>query len=106
MKKKKTYFDTSAALNGYSYNFYLDRLTELALSMFEYNDTPDNFDFRFLEQLLYEMEAPRFLKMMCWDISHYSLLQKVTWMYIGTLLAGVPLLTMVITGYLTRTLAS
>lgn len=52
-RRKKTYFEESLSLNMNSYYEYLDRLTELAISMFEWKDLPDGIDERFLEYTLF-----------------------------------------------------
>ena len=51
--KKKTYFDISAAKNKRLFIQYMDRLTELSLSMFEWVNLPDTVDPRFLELSLF-----------------------------------------------------
>lgn len=51
--KKKTYFDISAAKNKRLYIQYMDRLTELSMSMFEWANLPDSIDARFLELTLF-----------------------------------------------------
>ncbi len=51
--KKKTYFDISAAKNKRLYIQYMDRLTELSMSMFEWANLPDSIDPRFLELTLF-----------------------------------------------------
>lgn len=51
--KKKTYFDISAAKNKRLFIQYMDRLTELSLSMFEWVNLPDTVDARFLELSLF-----------------------------------------------------
>lgn len=50
---KKTYFDISAAKNKRLYIQYMDRLTELSMSMFEWQNLPDSIDPRFLELTLF-----------------------------------------------------
>ena len=50
---KKTYFDISAAKNKRLYIQYMDRLTELSMSMFEWANLPDSIDARFLELTLF-----------------------------------------------------
>ena len=52
-RKKKTFFEESLSLNMQSYYEYLDRLTELAISMFEWKNLPDGIDPRFLELTLF-----------------------------------------------------
>lgn len=53
MRKKKTNFEKSLSLNMKSYFEYLDRLTELAISMFEWKNLPEQIDERFLELTLF-----------------------------------------------------
>lgn len=48
------YFDHSAILNNYTYQQYFNRLTELAISMFEWKNLPDSIDPRYLELHLFE----------------------------------------------------
>nr|DAP78445.1 MAG TPA: upper collar protein [Caudoviricetes sp.] len=52
--KRKTMFDESAVINNYTYTQYFDRLTELAISMFEWKNVPDTIDPRYLELTLFE----------------------------------------------------
>lgn len=52
-RRRYTAFGESAVMNNYSYLFYLDRLTELALSMFEWKNLPDTVDPRYLEMTLF-----------------------------------------------------
>lgn len=47
-------FNESAKLNRFSFDFYFDRLKELAISMFEWENLPDSMDERFLEMTLFE----------------------------------------------------
>lgn len=47
-------FDNSAVLNNLTYKQYLDRLTELAISMFEWKGLPSSVDPRYLELHLFE----------------------------------------------------
>ena len=53
-RKKKTFFEDSALLNNQTYIQYVDHLTELTISMFEYKNLPDSVDWRFLELALFE----------------------------------------------------
>lgn len=53
MRKKKTFFEESLIKNMKTYYEYLDRLTELAISMFEWKNLPENIDERFLELTLF-----------------------------------------------------
>lgn len=54
MSRKKTLFDESAMLNNYTYIQYFERLTELAISMFEWKNLPDTIDPRYIEMHLFE----------------------------------------------------
>lgn len=47
-------FNESAKLNRLSFDFYFDRLKELAISIFEWENLPDSMDERFLEMTLFE----------------------------------------------------
>ena len=47
-------FDESAVLNNLTYMQYLNRLTELAISMFEWKNLPPSVDPRYLELHLFE----------------------------------------------------
>lgn len=47
-------FDNSAVLNKLTYKQYLDRLTELSISMFEWKGLPSSVDPRYLELHLFE----------------------------------------------------
>lgn len=51
--KRKTQFDKSAMLNNRTYIQYENRLTELAMTMFEWKNLPDTIDERFLEMCLF-----------------------------------------------------
>lgn len=51
--RHKTNFDISASENSTTYGAYLERLTELAISMFEWHNLPDTVDSRFLELTLF-----------------------------------------------------
>ena len=53
MRRKKTNFEQSLSVNMKSYFEYLDRLTELAVSMFEWKNLPPEIDERFLEITLF-----------------------------------------------------
>lgn len=52
-RRRKTNFDESAFLNNRAYNYYMTRFTELALSVFKWENLPDTVDERFLELTLY-----------------------------------------------------
>lgn len=53
MAKKHNYFDESAKDNKKEYIKYIDRLTELSISMFEWKNLPPTVDERFLELSLF-----------------------------------------------------
>ena len=53
MGRRKTNFDVSAHGNMETYYYYIDRLTELSVSMFEWLNLPDSVDERFLEMTLF-----------------------------------------------------
>lgn len=53
-RKKHDIFDESMTLNNLTYRQYLNRLTELAISMFEWKNLPDTVDARYLELHLFE----------------------------------------------------
>lgn len=53
MAKKDKQFWESAALNNITFRHYYNRLTELAISMFEWKNLPDSVDPRFLELTLF-----------------------------------------------------
>ena len=53
-RRKHKIFDESLILNNLTYRQYLNRLTELAISMFEWKNLPDTVDARYLESHLFE----------------------------------------------------
>ena len=53
MRRRRTNFSESLNKNMQSYWEYLDRLTELAISMFEWKNLPEQIDERFLELTLF-----------------------------------------------------
>lgn len=53
-KREKTLFDESATVNNLTYMQYLNRLTELSVSMFEWKNLPPTVDARYLELHLFE----------------------------------------------------
>ena len=55
MPKSKKQRWASAELNNKTYIDYYDRLMELALNVFEWENLPPTVDERFLELTLYEM---------------------------------------------------
>lgn len=52
-RRRKTNFDESAFLNNRAYTYYVTRFSELALSVFKWENLPDTVDERFLELTLY-----------------------------------------------------
>lgn len=54
MGRKHDIFDESMILNNLTYRQYLNRLTELAISMFEWKNLPKTVDARYLESHLFE----------------------------------------------------
>ena len=53
-KREKTLFGGSATVNNLTYMQYLNRLTELSVSMFEWKNLPPTVDARYLELHLFE----------------------------------------------------
>lgn len=53
-RRKHDIFDESMILNNLTYRQYLNRLTELAICMFEWKNLPDSVDERYLELHLFE----------------------------------------------------
>ena len=62
MGRKKDQFIESALMNNRTYIQYYNRLTELALSMFEWKGLPDTVDPRFLEMCLFAEGKAVFFK--------------------------------------------
>lgn len=54
MARRKTEMELSARENNAAFMYYVDRLTELALSSFQYDGLPDSIDPRFLELTLFQ----------------------------------------------------
>lgn len=76
MRRKKTNFEQSLSINMKSYYEYLDRLTELAISMFEWKNLPPEIDERFLEITLFTDGQAVFFKDE--NIDEYLALQVAT----------------------------
>lgn len=76
MRRKKTNFGYSLDKNMQSYYEYLDRLTELAISMFEWKNLPDGIDPRFLELTLFTDGQAVFFKDE--ELDNYLCLQVAT----------------------------
>lgn len=53
-RRKHDIFDESMVLNNLTYRQYLNRLTELAISMFEWKNLPDTVDARYIELHLFK----------------------------------------------------
>lgn len=62
MSKKRNAFNESLVLNNVTYLLYYNRLSELALSMFEWKNLPDTIDARFLEVNLFNKGNVLFFK--------------------------------------------
>lgn len=62
MGRRRTNFDESLWRNNGTYRFYLDRLTELSISMFDWQNVPDSIDTRFLETTLFLNGSAVFFK--------------------------------------------
>ena len=54
MARKKTLFDESLMMNQQAFYFYIDRLTELSISMFKWENLPDTVDSRYIELSLFK----------------------------------------------------
>lgn len=61
-RKRKTTFWESSWLNNRTYKHYYNRLKELAISMFEWQNLPDTVDARFLELSLFSTGMAVFFK--------------------------------------------
>ena len=61
-RKRKVGFWESSWLNNRTYQHYYNRLTELAISMFEWQNLPDTVDARFLELSLFSTGMGIFFK--------------------------------------------
>lgn len=62
MSRRKTLFGKSARGNTQTYGFYLERLTELSISMFDWKNLPDSIDARFMEMVLFTNGSVVFFK--------------------------------------------
>lgn len=62
MARKRTLFDDSLRKNNWTFNQYYKRLTELSVSMFEWENLPDTVDPRFLEMALFRDGKAVFFK--------------------------------------------
>lgn len=71
MGRRNNYFKESAVLNRASYSNYVERLTELAISMFEWKNLPDSIDERFLEMTLFYNGAAVFFQDTDLDDANY-----------------------------------
>lgn len=61
-RRKHDIFDESMVLNNLTYRQYLNRLTELAISMFEWKNLPDTVDARYIELHLFETGSMIYFK--------------------------------------------
>lgn len=62
MGKRRTNFTDSIVNMKHTYAYYIDRLTELALVMFEWKNLPDTVDERYLELTLFQNGQAIFFK--------------------------------------------
>ena len=62
MGRRKTKFEESAKKNDLTYIQYIESLTELATTMFEWKNVPDSIDVRFLEMTLFSRGSAIFFK--------------------------------------------
>lgn len=62
MGKRRTNFSDSLINMKHTYAYYIDRLTELALVMFEWKNLPDTVDERYLELTLFQNGQTIFFK--------------------------------------------
>lgn len=62
MARHKTNFEESAWMNNGTYMQYFNRLTELSISMFEWENVPEEIDVRFLELTLFQDGKAVFFK--------------------------------------------
>ena len=60
--KKDYRFWESAITNTACYDFYYDKIKELSISVFEWQNVPDEIDVRFLELMLFERGAVVFFR--------------------------------------------
>lgn len=72
-RKKYNSFFNSAARNNAAFNEYVDRLTELAMSMFNWSGLPDGCDERYMELQLFKSGAAIFY--FDYDMDQYLTLQ-------------------------------
>jgi hypothetical protein len=52
-RRKRTEFEESLKMNNYTWRQYFDRLRQLSMVMFKWNNLPDTVDVRFLEKTLF-----------------------------------------------------
>lgn len=85
-KKRDRQFWESAQNNNANYNMYYDRLTELAISMFDWKNLPDSIDSRFMELTLmrdgmcvfFKDEVMGYLALRCMIGGHLNVYQIPT----------------------------
>lgn len=61
-RRRKTQFDEALGQNNSTYGFYLERLTELSMCMFAWENLPESVDERFLERTLFMNGSAVFFK--------------------------------------------
>lgn len=75
-RRRKTNFEESLQGNSRAYGHYLERLTELAITMFEWKNLPETIDERFLELTLFTDGQAVFFKDK--ELDDYLALQVIT----------------------------
>lgn len=68
MKKGRKAQTEAFLQNQRTYLQYVNRLTELSISMFDWKNLPSTIDARFLELALFNDGMAVFLRMKSWDI--------------------------------------
>lgn len=61
-RRKRTQFGESLAANSATYQLYVDRLMELSISMFQWENVPESIDVRYLETVLFQNGSAVFFK--------------------------------------------
>lgn len=61
-RRRKTNFEESASMNNLSYMIYVERLTDLSISTFEWKNLPEDIDARFMEIALFQDGQSVFFK--------------------------------------------
>jgi len=61
-RRKRTEFEESLKMNNYTWRQYFNRLRQLSMVMFKWNNLPDTVDVRFLEKTLFNRGNCLFFK--------------------------------------------